>query len=68
MKSMVSKTFMMVMSVLAYAFLMLFAGICAAMCIGCLFLSIIQTDVMHLIGCAAFGAAAWFIWSLRESA
>lgn len=65
---MVSKTFMMVMSVLAYAFLMLFAGICAVMCISCLFLSIIQADIMHLIGCAAFGAVAWWMWALRKSA
>ena len=68
MKPMVSKTFMKAMSVLAYTFLMLFAGTCAVMSIGCFFLSIVESDFMHLVGCAAFGAAAWFIWSLRKSA
>lgn len=44
----------------------LFAGMWGFLSVAALVMSIIQCDLMHMIGCVAAGCAGWFCWSLRR--
>lgn len=67
MKSMVSKTFMKVIGLLASLLLTLFAGLWGYVSISAFFLSIIEGDLFNMVGCVAAGAAGLFCWSLRKA-
>lgn len=66
MESMVSKTFLKVIGFFGSLFLTLCAGLWGMVSLCALFLSIIEGDLMNVIGCVAAGAAAWFCWSMRR--
>lgn len=67
MDSMTSKTFIKVIGFLGSLLLTLFAGMWGFVSLSALFLSIIEGDLMNMIGCVAAGAAALFCWSLRKA-
>lgn len=66
MKSMVSKTLIKVIGFAGSLLLTLFAGMWSLVSLSALFMSIIERDLMNIIGCVAAGAAALFCWSLRK--
>lgn len=65
-ESMVSKTFLKVVGVAGCLMLTIFAGLFALMSISCLVVSIIEKDIMSVIGCLATGFIAWVTWSIRK--
>lgn len=67
MESMVSKTFMKVIGFFGSLFLTLFAGIFGFISLSALFLSIIEGDLINVVGCLAAGFAAWWCWELRKA-
>lgn len=67
MESMVSKTFMKVIGFFGSLFLTLFAGIFGFISLSALFMSIIEGDLMNVIGCVMAGLAAWWCWELRKA-
>lgn len=67
MTSMVSKTLMKVIGIAGSILLTLFAGLWGYVSLSALFLSIIEGDLVNMIGCVAAGLAALFCWSLRKA-
>lgn len=67
MKAMVSKTLARVIGFAGSLLLTLFAGLWGYVSLSALFLSIIEGDLVNVIGCVAAGLAAWFCWSLRKA-
>ena len=66
-QSMISKALMKVIGFAAATLLTLFAGMWSLVSLSALFMSIIEPDLMNMIGCVAAGAAALFCWSLRKT-
>lgn len=64
---MVSKTLMKVIGIAGSILLTLFAGLWGYVSLSALFLSIIEGDLVNMIGCVAAGLAALFCWSLRKA-
>jgi len=67
MKAMVSKTLARVIGFAGCLLLTLFAGLWGYVSLSALFLSIIEGDLVNVIGCVVAGLAAWFCWSLRKA-
>ena len=67
MDSTVSRTFMKVIGFLGSLFLTLFAGLFGFICLSALFMSIIEGDLMNMVGCAVAGLVAYWCWSLRKA-
>lgn len=67
MTSMVSKTLMKVIGIAGSILLTLFAGLWGFVSVSALFISIIEGDLVNMIGCVAAGLAALFCWSLRKA-
>ena len=66
MESMVSKTFMKVMSFAASLFMTIMAGIFGLLSISCLVMSIIEKDLFTASASAATGFIAYALWSVRR--
>lgn len=66
MKRMVSKAFMKVLGFLSSLFLTLFAGLFGFVSLACLVMSIINADLLEVVGCVAFACAGYWCWSLRK--
>lgn len=66
MESMVSKTFLKVIGFAGSVLLTIFSGLFALISLSCLVLSIIDKDVVSVIGCLASGFIAWVMWSIRK--
>lgn len=66
MESMVSKTFLKVIRFAASLMLTLFSGLFALVSLSCLFASIIERDVISVVGCVATGFIAWVMWNVRR--
>ena len=66
MESMVSKTFLKVIGFAGSVPLTIFSGLFALISLSCLVLSIIDKDVISVIGCLASGFIAWVMWSIRK--
>ena len=66
MESMVSKTFLKVIGFAGSVLLTIFSGLFALISLSCLVLSIIDKDVISVIGCLASGFIAWVMWSIRK--
>lgn len=66
MKSMVSKTFIKVIGFLGSLLLTLFSGMWGIVSLSALIISIIERDLLSVVGCVAAGVAAWFCWTLRK--
>ena len=64
---MVSKTLMKVIGIAGSILLTLFAGLWGFVSVSALFISIIEGDLVNMIGCVAAGLAALFCWSLRKA-
>ena len=63
---MVSKTFLKVIGFAGSVLLTIFSGLFALISLSCLVLSIIDKDVISVIGCLASGFIAWVMWSIRK--
>ncbi len=66
MESMVSKTFMKVMSFAASLFMTIMAGIFGLLSISCLVMSIIEKDLFTASASAAMGFIAYACWDARR--
>lgn len=66
MESQVSKTFSKVVGFAGSLMLTLFAGVFAYMALVALFFSIVEKDLINVIGCAASTFVAWTLWSVRK--
>ena len=65
MENKVSKTFMKVI-VAGALFLTIFAGIFGFISVSCLVMSIINCDLLDVVGCIVTAIAGWWCWSLRR--
>lgn len=66
MEEMVSKTFMKVLGLFGCLCLTVFSGIFAMVSLGCLFLSVVERDILTVILSAFAGFVAWVLWSIRK--
>lgn len=66
MRAMVSKTLARVIGFAGSLFLTVFAGLFGFISLSIFIMSIINGDLFEVVGCVAFGAAAWFCWQLRK--
>ena len=69
METQVSKATKVCLKLIGFAsslLLTIFAGIFAMMSLSALFLSIIEKDLISVLGCAAAGFVAWTCWSIRK--
>lgn len=66
MESMVSKTFMKVVGILGCLFLTVMSGIFAMLSLFALVLSIVDKDIVSVMGSVAAGLIAWIMWSVRK--
>ncbi len=64
--SMVSKTFMKVISFAASLYMTIMAGIFALLSISCLVMSIIEKDFFTTSASAALGFISYACWSVRK--
>lgn len=58
---------MKVIGIAGSILLTLFAGLWGFVSVSALFISIIEGDLVNMIGCVAAGLAALFCWSLRKA-
>lgn len=64
--SKINKTIGKVVEFLGQVFLTLLSGVFGLMSIVCLVASIVEGDLINVIGCVGFAGAAWICWDIRR--
>lgn len=66
MESMVSKTFLKVVGFMGCIFLTFMSGVFAMISLFALVLSVVDKDVVSVMGSITAGLIAWVMWSVRK--